>query len=130
MLTKLAQGYLLLQGIVFFGLGVWFLIEPTTMASAIGLIPESPAGFTELRAVYGGLEIALGIFLVVTGCWAKWSEIGLWLLLSCYGGITTGRIIGILLDQPDDIFTLELLSFEAGSLLIAILLVFGKKRTS
>ena len=129
MLTKLAQGYLLLHGIVFFGLGVWFLIEPTTMASAIGLIPESPAGFTELRAVYGGLEIALGIFLVVT-CWANWSEIGLWLLLSCYGGITTGRIIGILLDQPDDIFTLELLSFEAGSLLIAILLVFGKKRTS
>ena len=130
MLIKLAQGYLLLQGIVFFGLGVWFLIEPTTMASAIGLIPESPAGFTELRAVYGGLEIALGIFLVVTGCRANWSEIGLWLLLSCYGGITTGRIIGILLDQPDDIFTLELLSFEAGSLLIAILLVFGKKRSS
>ena len=127
MLTKLAQGCLLLQGIAFFGLGVWFLIEPTTMASAIGLVPESPAGLAELRAVYGGLEIALGIFLVVTGFRANWSGIGLWLLLSCYGGITAGRVAGILLDQPDDTFTLQLLGFEAGSLLITILLVFGQK---
>ena len=53
MLTKLAQGFLLLQGVAFFGLGVWLLIEPITMASVIGLSPESPAGFAELRAVYG-----------------------------------------------------------------------------
>ena len=130
MLTKLAQGFLLLQGVAFFGLGVWFLIEPTTMASVIGLAPENPAGFAELRAVYGGLEIALGVFLLVTGFQANWSKTGLWLLLSCYGGITTGRIVGILLDQPDDTFTLQLLSFEAGSLLITILLVFGQKRCS
>ena len=52
MLAKLAQGFLLLQGFTFFGLGVWFLIEPATMASAIGLVPESPAGLAELRAVY------------------------------------------------------------------------------
>ena len=130
MLTKLAQGFLLLPGVTFFGLGVWFLIEPTTMASVIGLAPESPAGFAELRAVYGGLEIALGVFLLVTGFQANWSKTGLWLLLSCYGGITAGRIVGILLDQPDDTFTLQLLSFEAGSLLITILLVFGQKRCS
>ncbi len=110
MLTKLAQGFLLLQGVTFFGLGVWFLIEPTTLASAIGLLPESPAGLAELRAVYGGLEIALGIFLVVTGFRANWA--------------------GILLDHPDDTFTLQLLGFEAGSLLITILLVFGLKRRS
>ena len=130
MLTKLAQGFLLLQGVTFFGLGVWFLIEPTTLASAIGLAPESPAGLAKLRAVYGGLEIALGVFLLVTGFQANWSKTGLWLLLSCYGGITAGRIVGILLDQPDDTFTLQLLSFEAGSLLITILLVFGQKRCS
>ena len=130
MLTKLAQGFLLLQGVTFCGLGVWFLIEPITLASAIGLLPESPAGLAELRAVYGGLEIALGIFLVVTGFRANWSGIGLWLLLSCYGGITVGRIAGILLDHPDDTFTLQLLGFEAGSLLITILLVFGLKRRS
>ena len=130
MLTKLAQGFLLLQGVTFFGLGVWFLIEPTTLASAIGLAPQSPAGLAELRAVYGGLEIALGIFLVVTGFQTNWSGIGLWLLLSCYGGITAGRIAGILLDHPDDTFTLQLLGFEAGSLLITILLVFGLKRRS
>ena len=51
MLTKLAQGFLLLQGVTFFGLGVWFLIEPTTMASAIGLVPESPAGLAELLSL-------------------------------------------------------------------------------
>ena len=103
-------------------------IEPTLWLVLVGT--RKPAGFAELRAVYGGLEIALGIFLVVTGFRANWSGIGLWLLLSCYGGITAGRIAGILLDHPDDTFTLQLLGFEAGSLLITILLVFGLKRRS
>jgi hypothetical protein len=130
MVTKLARGFLLLQGTAFFSLGVWFLIDPMIMASAIELVPQSQAGFAELRATYGGLEVALGLFLLATSFRASWSEIGLWLLLSCYGGITAGRIVGILLDQPEDTFILQLLGFEATSLLLTILLLFAQKQVS
>lgn len=119
MATKLTRVLLLFQGVVFTALGIWFLFDPMPMAEVIQLLPQSPAGLVELRTVYGGLELGLGLLLIGTAFHRPWQEFGLWLLFFCYGGLTVGRLFGILLDQVEDTFTLQLFGFEAGSLLLS-----------
>ena len=46
-----------------FGIGA--LMRPTTLA-AIGVVAESPLGTSEIRAVFGGMFVALGAACLIT----------------------------------------------------------------
>jgi hypothetical protein len=93
-------------------LGLGFLFDPMGMAATISLEPTSAAGMAELRAVYGGLELGLGGFFLLALRWERLQESALWLLLIAYGGISVGRMGGVLLDQPSDSMTYQLLAIE------------------
>jgi hypothetical protein len=106
------MGVLLLNGVIFVLLGLGFLFDPMGMAATISLEPTSAAGMAELRAVYGGLELGLGGFFLLALRWERLQESALWLLLIAYGGISVGRMGGVLLDQPSDSMTYQLLAIE------------------
>ncbi len=109
---KFSMGVLLLNGVIFVLLGLGFLFDPMGMAATISLEPTSAAGMAELRAVYGGLELGLGGFFLLALRWERLQESALWLLLIAYGGISVGRMGGVLLDQPSDSMTYQLLAIE------------------
>lgn len=47
------------------GLGVFGLFWPRAAAKMVGIVPEGERGISEVRATYGGLFLALGLYATV-----------------------------------------------------------------
>ena len=59
MITK---GFLLITAIIYGGLGGWALIEPSSFVESVGLTINSNLGSAEIRSVYGGINLLIGLF--------------------------------------------------------------------
>ncbi|MFN2426634.1 MAG: DUF4345 family protein [Candidatus Binatia bacterium] len=46
-------------------LGMFGLFFPESVARFVGIIPEGERGISEIRATYGGLFLALGLFAII-----------------------------------------------------------------
>lgn len=53
--------FLALSAVLWLPYGVQCLLDPSVLAAAAGVTATSATGTTELRAMYGGLQIALGL---------------------------------------------------------------------
>jgi hypothetical protein len=100
-----------LSGLSFLAFGVAFLIAPRETLALAGVATEGAIAATELRAFYGGVEVALGALIIACAMRAaRWRD-GLWLTLACYGAIGVTRLVGMGLDGSDSFF----LRFAAGT---------------
>ena len=52
--------FLLLSALLWLPYGIYCWLHPSALAEAAGVAFQSPTGSTELRAMYGGLQAALG----------------------------------------------------------------------
>lgn len=78
--------------------GVYGLARPGAAGELVSLVPTGPEGVGEIRAVYGGLMIAVGALLL-------WGSMGkrrsaAWLVAVGVGfaGLFVGRLVSLLLD--------------------------------
>lgn len=78
--------------------GVYGLARPGPAGELVSLVPTGPEGVGEIRAVYGGLMIAVGVLLL-------WGSLGkrrsaAWLVAVAVGfaGLFVGRVVSLLLD--------------------------------
>lgn len=92
----LARFILWLGGLCFLGFGLAFLIAPLPTLGATGIVLQGDLAATELRAFYGGLEVALGTLLIAADLRGARQQ-GLLLSLASYGGIGLARALGITL---------------------------------
>jgi hypothetical protein len=83
---------LTLAGAGFLGFGLWLIVDPAGGLATVGIGALSPAGLIELRAFYGGLEVGLGIFLLLCAARPEWRRPGLWAVLLGNGGIGLTRL--------------------------------------
>lgn len=58
--------YLLANAFIYIGLGIWCTFSPQKTAKGIAISPEGQQGLAEYIAVYGGLQVALGLFFLWT----------------------------------------------------------------
>jgi hypothetical protein len=58
----MAVAYLAVNALLYLVLGAWCALDPLGTARFVGLAPTGPAGQSEWLAVYGGLELGLGVF--------------------------------------------------------------------
>lgn len=86
-----------LGGLGFLAFGLAFLIAPLETMAAAGLPLQGDLAATELRAFYGGLELALGALLIAADLRPGARRHGLILSLASFGGIGTARLLGIVL---------------------------------
>jgi hypothetical protein len=63
----MARVVLILFGVLYLVLGVWCIVAPEATAQKVGFDLVGGAGRSEFITVYGGLEIALGIFFLWCG---------------------------------------------------------------
>jgi hypothetical protein len=63
----MARTVLGLFGLLYGVLGIWCIVAPEATARKVGFELLGGAGRSEFYVVYGGLEIALGIFFLVCG---------------------------------------------------------------
>lgn len=95
-MNLLARITLWLGGLGFLGFGLAFLVAPVATLAAAGVQVGGPAAAAELRAFYGGLELALGMLLLAADLRGS-RRAGLVLCLASYGGIGAARLLGIAL---------------------------------
>ncbi|HWT16259.1 MAG TPA: DUF4345 family protein [Patescibacteria group bacterium] len=117
-----------LSGLSFLGFGVAFLIAPRETLALAGVATEGAIAATELRAFYGGVEVALGALILFCATRAsRWRD-GLWLTLCCYGAIGVTRIAGMAIDGSDSFFLRFAAGTEIGFALAATLLLRIKQK--
>lgn len=78
------------------GLGVFSLVKPAAIYGFTGLTAEGARGTSEIRAIFGGLFIALGVAPFIFGEKA-YQVLGFSYLL-----IAVARLISILIDKSTD----------------------------
>lgn len=89
---------LALSGLAFLGFGVAFLVSPVAMAALVDLAAVTPTATTEVRAMYGGLEIGLGVALLTLVGRRDHVATGLRVALCAFAGMAAGRLSGLVLD--------------------------------
>ena len=86
---------LVLAGLGFLGFGLWLLFDPVGGLASVGIAGTTAAGVVELRSFYGGLEVGLGLFLLICSARPDWRVPGLWLVLLVNLAIGLTRLYGI-----------------------------------
>ena len=105
---------LTLAGAGFLGFGLWLVVDPAGGLATVGIGALNPAGLIELRALYGGLELGLGVFLLLCARRPDWRRPGLWAVLLGNGGIGAVRLAGIALSGIFTPFFAVALAWELG----------------
>ncbi len=82
-------------------LGLGFLFSPERMAAAVGLEVQKPRPLTEIRAMYGGLELGLGVFFLVAAAKTRWIRAALAAQTLGLAGLAGGRLLGIAATKSD-----------------------------
>lgn len=87
------------SGLVWLGIGVWALCDPVAVAASVQLQVPTPLGRLEIRAMYGGLGVMLGL---VHGLALRRPELvlpGVVATGMASAGLALGRIISLLVDD-------------------------------
>ena len=91
------RGILAALGLINFGFGMLALIQPQTVAGWIGFGLLAPSAFGEMRAVFGGGVIVVGVFFVMASVIERPAPL-LGALMLVFGGLTLGRAASLVID--------------------------------
>jgi len=105
--------FLGLMGLVFFPYGVYCFLAPGVLADAAGVASISATGHTELRAMYGGVQAALGALAALAVVRAELVRPALVAMAFVGTGLFATRITGSTLDHGWSAYTGMALAFEA-----------------
>ena len=114
--TKLFLG---LETLVWLPYGIYCFVAPAALAQSGGVAFQTPTGSTELRAMYGGLQAALGLLAFAGMQRVSLTRPALITLATVTAGLGSARLLGALSDSAWSAYTLMGLVFEVGSVLWA-----------
>ncbi len=108
MITKI---FLVITAIIYGGLGGWALIDPVSFVDEVGLTINSKLGSSEIRSVYGGVNLLIGLFALAAVFQSKHEELFMKVLIFIIIGILLGRVVSLIFGELNSAF---LWSFVAG----------------
>ena len=83
------------------GFGFAFLFKPDEWGAIVSVAFTTSAGRTDFRAVYGGLEFGVGVFLFLCALRREFVRLGLFASACALVAMATARSTGMLLDGFD-----------------------------
>lgn len=92
--------------------GLFCLASPGFLAEAAGVAATTPTGTTELRAMYGGLQAAIGLLALAAVLRRDLERTALTALAFLAGGLFTGRLVGAFGDGGLSGYTIGALVLE------------------
>lgn len=128
MRPSLPRVSLLVSGLLFAGLGGYFLFDPSQVSRLLGLPTPAAALRAELSAVYGGLQLGLGIFFLVSAARARWVRAALAAQIAVFAGLAAGRVLGLITQGVRSGLLLLLLVLELAGLLLGLAAFHRAKR--
>lgn len=112
--------FLVLNGIVWLGYGAYLLFDPAALAEIANVEGSTAGGLVELRAMYGGLQSAIGILSLVAARSATMARPYLLGLAVLVAGLAVGRVSGMALEPAGaDGYNLGAAAFEVVTALVA-----------
>jgi len=119
MLSKIV---LWIAAIGFTPYGFLCLIEPSTATDYAGLTMTNGDAFAEISAMYGGLQLGLGLLCLLGALKPRFTHTGLTAVAFVIGGLVVGRTTGFLVgSDPVTSYTYGALAFEWVLTILSIL---------
>ena len=123
----LATIYLGFQALLYLALAAWCTLAPDGTSKALGFGLTNGSARSEYITVYGGLELGMAVFFLLTALNPDWRRMGVLFALSTYGCLALFRL-GTLLFVPDvGAFPKIMIGVEATMTVLAALLFFGPR---
>lgn len=124
-----ARILLAVQALLLAGFGLAYFIRPQEMANLSGMLLMEPAALTDVRAYYGGLQLGLGLYLLLALLRTDLLRPALMLLVLLYASLFFARLGGLWLDGGlQQTFNLYAMLFEGVSAGLALYLLRGLSR--
>ena len=124
MLTAMFLGF---QALLYVALAAWCTLAPDGTSKALGFGLTNGSARSEYITVYGGLELGMGIFFLLTALNPDWRRMGVLFALCTYGCLALFRL-GTLIFVPDvGTFPKLMIGLEATMTVLAALLFFGAR---
>jgi hypothetical protein len=99
-------------------LGIAFLYDPVQLTRLLAA-PRGPATLqAEIQAMYGGLELGIGVFFLVAAARSRWVRPALAVQVAVFSGLALGRIVGMVTrDVAGGLFVASLVLELVGALI-------------
>ena len=107
--------YLALNAIVWFPYGLWCLVRPETLTAFAGVTMLTPTAVAEVRAMYGGLQAAVGAIAVTALVRPDHRRTIVMVLGVLTAGLGAARLIAALSGAGFSAYTGGAVVFELGS---------------
>jgi len=111
---------LTVTGLVFFVHGLVCFIHPATIGLESGLAMPTPSSVIEVRAEYGGLPIALGLFFLAAALQKIEVRTGLIVMLTATAGYATSRILAVAIMGQLDQYNTAAILYEVTTALLSL----------
>jgi hypothetical protein len=108
----LERGFLVLCAIVWLPYGAVCFFDPSLLADSAGVMASSATGATEIRAMYGGLQGAVGALAAIALFRPTLVQSFLVTLLTLSAGLLSARLAGYFLDGGYTGYTGIAIGFE------------------
>lgn len=118
--------FLALTGLAFANVGVQALLDPRAVVAAVEMTLENASSLSTIRAVYGGMHLAFGLFCFYGAFKARLPALGLLMLYSA--GYVVGRLTSYFIDGAPNAFVSQWLVMEVATFLISASLYVALSR--
>lgn len=116
--------FLLINGVGYVGLAAWCTLLPDKTSAAIGFGLSNASAKSEYITVYGGLELGMGIFFLLTALRPDLRQAGVLFALCLYACLAVFRIGTLIGLDGVGTFPRAMLAIEVPMALIAAWLWF------
>ncbi len=122
-MTRGARAFLGFSTLVWLPYGLYCLARPDYLQEAAGVAIASTTGRIELRAMYGGLQAAIGLLALGGAIGGALARPALTTLAFLCAGLASTRTLGVLIDGELSSYTAMALALEWGSTVAAVWLL-------
>ncbi|MAA76146.1 MAG: hypothetical protein CMN28_15755 [Salinisphaeraceae bacterium] len=123
--------FLWLLAVTYAAFGLLFVLAPEVLAQAFtGASPQTPSGLIDMRATYGGLNLAAGVAMALCALRTGYLQAGIALGAIMTAGLAVGRSYGMLMDGQANSYMVIFLAIEIATIGIAGLLLRSSPETT
>ena len=120
-----ARIVLFASALAFAGTGGAFLLHPVEMTALVGIELTETVSLSDVRAVYGGLELGAALVLALLATNASTLRLGLMAQIAFFSGLVVGRVASLAADGPPNspgfmLFGLEVAALVLGAVAFAL----------
>ena len=87
------KAFLIFGGLTYAGIGLPILINPSSILNVLTISASDTIGHSDLRGLYGGVNLLVGAFLIMSAFRPEWQPSAYWVLILINGGYLLGRTI-------------------------------------